>query len=292
MPHRRTVISAKPSHAAIEGAGVHLRRAFGHGELPRYDPFLLLDDFRGDDPSRYLAGFPWHPHRGMETITYMLEGSVEHADSLGNRGVIGPGGVQWMSAGSGIIHQEMPRPSNDGRMGGFQLWANLPAIRKMTPPRYQEFSAGEIPEVDLDAGRVRVIAGTVNGTRGPVRDVAIAPTYLDIHLDPRRTYAHGTEAGHTVFAYLYEGEASFDVPPSTTSDGQAKPCTAGTLLLFDDGDAIRMSTGADPARLLLISGMPLKETVAWGGPIVMNTQEELQTAFAEYQNGSFVRNPR
>ena len=235
-----------------------------------------------------MAGFPWHPHRGIETITYMLEGSVEHGDSLGNKGVIDAGGIQWMTAGSGIVHQEMPRPGDDRRMGGFQLWANLPRSDKMMDPRYQELKAEEIPEVAIEGGRVKVVAGTVDGVQGPVRDIVIEPEYLDLELDAGAAYAHPCQSGHTVFAYLMTGQASFAAPGDDEGTApQAVP--ERTVLLFSDGDALRIGAGNSGARLLLVSGKPLREPIAWRGPIVMNTQQELALAFEEYQRGTFIK---
>jgi quercetin 2,3-dioxygenase len=268
----------------MEGAGVRLRRAFGFGDTEATDPFLLLDDFRGDDPQDYIAGFPWHPHRGIETITYILEGTVEHGDSMGNAGVIGAGDAQWMTAGSGIIHQEMPKPGPAGRMGGFQLWANLPASNKMMDPRYRDIKAGDIPVVRDEGGAtVRVLCGQVGGVRGPVRDVVIEPEYLDVSLPTGARLEHPTTPGHTVFAYVFEGRARFGGPRGAVVEHEH-------LALFDDGDNAMASAEGGPARFLLVSGRPLREPVAWQGPIVMNTQEELRRAFQEYQDGTFIRN--
>lgn len=267
----------------MEGAGVRLRRAFGFGDTASTDPFLLLDDFRGDDPRDYIAGFPWHPHRGIETITYMLEGTVEHGDSMGNTGLIGAGDAQWMTAGSGIIHQEMPKPGGGGRMGGFQLWANLPASQKMMDPRYRDIKASDIPVVrTVEGAEVRVLCGSVGAARGPVRDVVIEPEYLDVSLPAGTRFTHPTAAGHTVLAYLFEGSAGF-------GRGVGGAVEREHLVLFGDGDRLVASTENVPARFLLISGKPLREPVAWEGPIVMNTRQELRTAFEEYRNGTFVR---
>jgi redox-sensitive bicupin YhaK (pirin superfamily) len=293
----RKVLKSKP---AIEGAGVHLKRAFGFSEVPLFDPFLLLDDFRANDPSHYLKGFPWHPHRGIETITYVLAGKVEHGDSMGNKGVIGPGDVQWMTAGSGIIHQEMPKGDDAGFMGGFQLWANLPASHKMMDPRYRDVKHNQIPEIYLDAGvTVRIIAGQIRSTKGPVRDIVIDPEYLDITVPPKSEFIHPTKPGHTVFAYVIEGKAyfckeknpfSYEVIGANYFDLQREPfVTNENLVLFDDGEQVFVSTGDLPARFLLISGRPIGQPVAWFGPIVMNTQQELQIAFDEYQSGSFIK---
>jgi redox-sensitive bicupin YhaK (pirin superfamily) len=273
------VLEAQPT---IEGAGVHLRRAFGHREVPRLDPFLLLDDFRSENPAEYVAGFPWHPHRGIETVTYMLDGRVDHEDSLGNKGSIGPGDVQWMTSGSGIIHQEMPK-MGDSKMGGFQLWVNLPHARKMSDPNYQEVADRKIPEATPARGvRARVIAGELAGVHGPVREISVQPQFLDVRLEPRAEYTHATPPGHTVFSYLLEGSASFDEQASDRVDN-------GNLVLFGDGESVRLRAGERGARMLLISGKPLKEPVAWWGPIVMTNRKELETAVEEFQNGTFLR---
>lgn len=271
----------------IEGAGVHLKRGFSHDQVPLFDPFLLLDDFRSDTPSKYLKGFPWHPHRGIETITYMLDGAVEHGDSLGNSGVIYSGDVQWMTAGSGIIHQEMPTGDGDGRMGGFQLWANLPASHKMMDPGYREIKSAFIPEVDAPGGvRVRIIAGELLGESGPVRDIVTEPEYYDITVPAGAFYEQSVKAGNTVFAYVVEGRGSFTVPDENLvheySDRE-------TVVLFDSGDRVTVKTEDEPVRFLLISGRPIGEPVAWRGPIVMNTKEELMHAFDEYEKGTFLK---
>jgi redox-sensitive bicupin YhaK (pirin superfamily) len=279
---------------------VHLRRAFGFGNTEDFDPFLLLDDFRNDDPEKYLSGFPWHPHRGIETITYVLAGSVEHGDSLGNRGAIASGDVQWMTAGSGIIHQEMPRGDAHGRMHGFQLWANLPSARKMSAPRYQEVVSADIPEVTEDDGtRARVICGELWGTRGPVEGIAADPSYLDISVPPRTRRTIPVETGRHAFAYVFAGSGRFcnaSRPLAVPTEGVGWAETAPpeeadnrTLVLFDRGDEVTVESGDDGIRFLLVSGRPLREPVAWYGPIVMNTQEELREAFAEFQAGTFLR---
>lgn len=273
----RTVLKSKPT---IEGAGVHLKRALGFNEVPVFDPFLLLDDFRSDNPEHYLKGFPWHPHRGIETITYVLKGDVEHGDSLGNKGVISSGDVQWMAAGSGIIHQEMPKGDTQGSMHGFQLWANLPASQKMMDPRYRGITADQIPEVVLKSGvKIKIIAGTVNGTSGPVKDIVINPEYLDCSVPREATYAHRTEPEYTAFIYVIDGWCEVD----RTKVGN------GSLVLFDKGDEFSIKTTESPARFLLLTGKPLNEPVFWRGPIVMNTQAELETAFREYQEGTFIK---
>jgi redox-sensitive bicupin YhaK (pirin superfamily) len=282
MPDRRIkrVIKSKPT---LEGAGVHLKRAFGFGQTELFDPFLLLDDFRGDDPELYRKGFPWHPHRGIETITYVTRGTVEHGDSLGNKGVIGSGDVQWMTAGSGIIHQEMPKGDPNGFMWGFQLWANLPASQKMMDPRYREVTHDQIPEVSLPGGvTIKVIAGNVGGTQGPVKDVVIEPEYLDVMMPPGKEFSHAIPTGHTAMAYVYGGEAHFDKDKNALISNEH-------LVLFDDGENVTITTLESPVRFLLLSGNPIREPVAWYGPIVMNTQEQLQTALDEYRNGTFIK---
>jgi redox-sensitive bicupin YhaK (pirin superfamily) len=273
------VLAARPT---IEGAGVHLRRAFGGAEVPRLDPFLLLDDFRSENPAEYIAGFPWHPHRGIETVTYMLDGRVEHEDSLGNKGTIGRGDVQWMTSGSGIIHQEMPKVDLR-KMGGFQLWVNLPKANKMSDPRYQEVKTGQIPEVEPARGvRMRVVAGDAGGVQGPVRGISVDPQYLDVRVESQTEFVPRVAPGHTAFAYVLDGRASFDEEASDIIDD-------GHLVIFGDGDAVRVRTRDAPARFLLVSGQPLREPIAWWGPIVMNTRKEIEQAVEEYQNGTFIR---
>lgn len=284
----------------MEGAGVRLNRVFGFSEVPLLDPFLLLDDFRADQPEHYRKGFPWHPHRGIETITYVLRGEVEHGDSLGNQGVIGAGEVQWMTAGSGIIHQEMPRGDERGRMYGFQLWANLPAQQKMMDPRYRDVIREQIPEVQLANGTtIRVIAGEAAGVKGPVGDIVIDPEYLDITVPANAEFRHPTKRGHTVFAYVIGGQGyfcrektpfTFEVEGTNYFDIQRDPFVGnGSLVLFADGDEVLAFTEDQEVRFLLISGQPLGEPVAWYGPIVMNTQEELRLAFEEYDQGTFIK---
>ncbi len=282
----------------MEGAGVHLHRAFGFGRTDEFDPFLLFDDFRNDDPERYLAGFPWHPHRGMETITYVLAGNVDHGDSLGNRGTLGAGDVQWMTAGSGILHQEMPRGDAGGRMHGFQLWANLPAALKMTAPRYQDVAARDIPDVTDDDGvQVRVVCGSFWGKTGPVEGVAASPRYLDVSVPPGVRKRLPVEQSRHAFAYVFAGSGTFrdasdPLPVKTEYVGDAEESTGvanRSLVLFDSGDEITVQAGADGIRFLLVSGAPLSEPVAWRGPIVMNTAQELQQAYAELRNGSFIK---
>jgi hypothetical protein len=303
MEQTRKIRKVLVSQPTLEGAGVHLRRGFGFREVPLFDPFLMFDDFRQDDPAKYLPGFPWHPHRGIETITYMIRGAAEHGDSMGNKGVIGPGDVQWMTAGSGIIHQEMPKGGKDARMGGFQLWANLPASQKMRAPRYRDVQKADIPEVALPGGiTARVICGTVGKTRGPVRDIVIDPEYIDVAMPPQAEFVHPTKPGHTVIAYVFEGEGCFsgeakqssdDVEPASTIDLERKPVQGDrAVILFSDGSRVRVTTPGSPVRFLLISGRPLGQPIAWQGPIVMNTQEELRAAFREYRDGTFIKNAK
>ncbi|MFX0108187.1 MAG: pirin family protein [Candidatus Hodarchaeota archaeon] len=282
MSEIRHIEKVWKSRPTMEGAGVRLNRAFGFYEVPLFDPFLLLDDFGSDNPDDYLAGFPWHPHRGIETITYMIEGEVTHGDSLGNSGTIGTGDVQWMTAGSGIIHEEMPR-RQEGLMAGFQLWANLPASDKLMQPRYRDIRSSDIPEVELGkSAKAKVIAGEIEGVKGPVQDVIIDPEYLDITIRPNSEFHHKVERVHTVFAYVFEGEAFFD-------QDKTKICGTKNVILFGEGDEVLVSTGDKHARFLLISGKPIREPVAWRGPIVMNTKEELEVAFEEYRNGTFIK---
>jgi len=279
---------------------VRLRRGFGFGNTGDFDPFLLFDDFRGDNPDDYLAGFPWHPHRGIETITYVLSGSVEHGDSLGNRGTLGSGDVQWMTAGSGILHQEMPKGDADGRMHGFQLWANLPASLKMTAPRYQDVSSGDIPEVtDDDGTHVRVVCGTFWGKTGPVSGVAADPRYLDVSVPPNRCKRLAVESARHAFAYVFAGSGTFrdaSAPRQAQTETVGAPVQSSTddavnrtLVLFDGGDEVVVQAGDQGIRFLLVSGKPIEEPVAWYGPIVMNTQEELRQAVAELKSGTFIR---
>lgn len=280
MGRTRKIKKILKSRPTIEGAGVHLKRAFGYAHIPQLDPFLLLDDFHSNNPEDYIRGFPWHPHRGIETITYLLSGEVEHGDSMGNKGVIHPGDVQWMTAGSGIIHQEMPKGDKKGALWGFQLWANLPASQKMMPPRYRDVKKETIPEITLDNGtRIKIISGTGHGTQGPVRDIVIDPEYMDVTIPSNSAFTHQVKTGHTVVAYIIEGEGYFDKGKEP----------AESLILFDEGDEVRITTENNSVRFLLISGKPLGEPIAWYGPIVMNTQEELRIAFEEYQNGTFIR---
>jgi len=283
MSETRKISETFSGRPTLEGAGVHLRRAFGSAEVPRFDPFLMLDDFRSNDPAHYRRGFPWHPHRGIETITYVLEGDVEHGDSMGNRGVISSGDVQWMTAGSGIIHQEMPRGDSRGRMEGFQLWANLPASEKMMDPRYRDVRAGDIPVAVLPGGvQARVICGRAGDVSGPVRDIVTEPEYLDVTVPPGSVHEHPARRGHTAIAYVISGRGYFD-------ERRGRLFGNGELLLFGEGDRITVSTGGEPVRFLFLSGRPLGEPVAWTGPIVMNTREELRQAFEEYDKGTFIK---
>ena len=277
---QRRVSDRLHARPTLEGAGVRLRRVFGFSEAGMLDPFLMLDDFRSDDPADYRAGFPWHPHRGIETITYVLRGDVEHGDSLGNAGSIGGGDVQWMTAGSGIIHQEMPAGDDAGSMWGFQLWANLPADDKMMDPRYRDVRADDIPFVTTaDGAKVRIISGEVEGVAGPVRDIVTDPEYLDVTLPPGAAFEHAIDERHTACAYVFEGEVAC-APHERATDG--------TLVVFSGGDHVRIES-PDGGRFLLLSGRALREPIAWRGPIVMNTQDELRHAFREYHDGTFVK---
>ena len=296
----KKILKSKPT---IEGAGVHLKRAFGSYQVPMLDPFLLLDDFHSNHPDDYIKGFPWHPHRGIETITYVLEGKVEHGDSMGNKGVIHSGDIQWMTAGSGIIHQEMPTGQKDGLMWGFQLWANLPASHKMMDPRYRDVKCNQIQEITLDQEvKVKIICGEVAGVKGPVQDIIIDPEYLDITVPPKSNFTRSVKRGHTVFAYIIEGKGYFDqgrdsyayeVEGANYFDFR-RECLIGpeNLIIFDAGDEVVISSGDKPLRFLFVSGKPIGEPVAWYGPIVMNTQEELRIAFEEYQNGTFIKHKK
>jgi hypothetical protein len=294
----KRIIQSTPT---LEGAGVKLRRAFGFGETSEFDPFLLLDDFRNDRPDDYLAGFPWHPHRGIETITYVLAGEVEHGDSLGNKGKMGPGDVQWMTAGSGILHQEMPKGDAQGRMHGFQLWANLPSSLKMTAPRYQDIQATAIPDiVDDDGTRVRVVCGDFWGKKGPVEGVAADPRYLDIWVPPGKRKTLPVEVDRHAFAYVFEGSGTFSdaskpfgvLTEKDTASGETlvrERAGNRSLVVFDRGDDVTVQAGDEGIRFLLVSGKPIEEPVAWYGPIVMNTDAELRTAVSELRNGTFIK---
>ncbi len=282
MSEVRKIYSVQKSSATMEGAGVRLKRAFGQAH-PKLDPFLLLDDFGSDNPDDYLAGFPWHPHRGIETITYMLQGEVLHEDSLGNSGTIQSGDVQWMTAGSGIVHQELPARF-EGLMSGFQLWANLPASHKMMDPRYRDVKKAEIPVVTTDDFvEMKIICGEVKGVKGPVQDVVTEPEYLDITMNHHSTFNHPIKRGHNAFTYILEGEGYFDLK-------KKQKINKKNLVIFEDGDEIQITTEDSKLRFLLISGKPINEPVAWSGPIVMNTQEEIKVAFEEYRDGTFIKN--
>ena len=293
----KQIIESRPH---VEGAGVKLRRAFGFGDTAEFDPFLLLDDFRNENPDDYRAGFPWHPHRGIETITYVLAGAVEHGDSLGNHGSLGAGDVQWMTAGSGIMHQEMPHGDVQGRMHGFQLWANLPASLKMTAPRYQDIAAADVPEVvDDDGTRVRVVVGEFWGRKGPVEGVAADPQYIDVSVPPGKRKRLAVETSRHAFAYVFAGSGTFR--DASDPHGVLTEATDGTdrvrremtgnrsLVLFDRGDEVVVQAGDDGIRFLLVSGKPIEEPVAWYGPIVMNTQEELHLALSDLRRGTFIK---
>lgn len=296
----KSIVQAQPT---IEGAGVRLRRAFGFGKTQEFDPFLLFDDFRNDHPDDFLAGFPWHPHRGIETITYVLTGTVAHGDSLGNKGSLGAGDVQWMTAGSGILHQEMPKGDAKGRMHGFQLWANLPASLKMTDPRYQDVTGKDIPEVvDDDGTRVRVVCGDFWGKKGPVEGVAADPRYLDVWVPPGKRKTLPVETTRHAFAYVFEGSGTFSDasdPRSVQTEQVGEHGVAmdtvrertgnRSLVLFDRGDEVTVRAGDEGIRFLLVSGKPIEEPVAWYGPIVMNTEAQLRQAWAELRDGTFIK---
>lgn len=301
MGNPRKIKKIIKSMPTIEGAGVHLKRAFGFNQVPELDPFLLLDEFHSGNPKDYNAGFPWHPHRGIETITYVLEGEVSHQDSLGNKGLIKPGDVQWMTAGSGIIHQEMPEGDEKGQLWGFQLWANLPSSHKMMKPRYQEIKSKQVPELLMGKGlKVRIICGDVKGVEGPVKEIITNPEYLDVIVPPDESFSHRTIPGHTAFAYVIEGKGYFDEGTEACAyetEGEryielSEDCLIepGNLIIYGDGNFIEVKAGEKGVRFLFVSGKPIEEPVAWYGPIVMNTQEELKTAFEEYRNGTFIKN--
>lgn len=297
----RPVISQTPAQPTMEGAGVKLHRGFGFGDPEAFDPFLLFDDFRGEMPSDYIKGFPWHPHRGIETITYVLEGTVEHGDSLGNRGTLGAGDIQWMTAGSGIMHQEMPTGNKRGQMHGFQLWGNLPSSLKMTDPRYQDIASKEIPEVTDDDGTVvRVVAGEFWGKRGPVDGIAADPQYLDVTIPAGVKKTFKIDTYRRAFAYVFQGAAAF-VDASKPSGVLLEKEVFGeevnirdmsgnrTVVRFGSGDEVTVQAGEEGVRFLLISGAPIQEPVAWHGPIVMNSREELMQAMQDLRNGTFIR---
>jgi len=295
----RPIKRISESTPTIEGAGVRLRRAFGFGDTDETDPFLLLDDFRNDNPPDYLAGFPWHPHRGIETITYVLAGTVNHGDSLGNSGALGAGDVQWMTAGRGIMHQEMPQGNQQGQMHGFQLWSNLPASLKMTQPRYQDITAADIPEVvDDDGTSVRVVCGNFWGKTGPVDGIVSDPNYLDVTIPPNQRKVLPVETSSHVFAYVFAGSGSFRdasdpqhvLTEQLDVDGSENIVMGDrSLVLFDNGDEVVVQAGPDGIRFLLVSGKPIGEPVAWRGPIVMNTRDELRQAWADLESGTFIK---
>ena len=295
----KRIVESTPT---MEGAGVKLRRAFGFGDTEQTDPFLLLDDFRNDRPADYLAGFPWHPHRGIETVTYILEGTVEHRDSLGSHGTLGKGDVQWMTAGRGIMHQEMPQGDTKGRMHGFQLWANLPSSLKMTAPRYQDIGGGEVPDVtDDDGTRARIVCGEFWGQKGPVDGVAADPRFLDITVPPGKRKTFKVEVERHAFAYIFDGSGQFayaSKPFGVLSEREVEgeeilfrePAGDRSLVLFDKGDEVTVQAGEQGVRFLLVSGKPIQEPVAWHGPIVMNTKAELAQAISELRSGTFIKN--
>ncbi len=297
----RPIKSTSQARPTMEGAGVHLHRVFGFGDPSESDPFLLLDDFRNDVPEAYEKGFPWHPHRGIETITYVLEGEVEHGDSLGNRGTLGPGSVQWMTAGSGILHQEMPKGNTKGQMHGFQLWANLPSALKMTDPRYQDIQGSEIPEIiDDDGTAVKIITGGFWGKSGPVDGVAADPQFLDISIPPNTRKVLPVDTYANTFAYVFAGAGTFKDASNPVGIRVEKEVAGEelnirdltgnrTLVRFDTGDEISVTAGPEGMRFLLISGHPIQEPVAWHGPIVMNTRDELMQAMQDLNNGTFIK---
>lgn len=300
---QRQIKKIMTGKSVIEGAGVHLTRVFGFSELAEFDPFLLLDDFRSNEKKHYIKGFPWHPHRGIETITYVLKGQVEHGDSLNNQGIIGPGDVQWMTAGSGIIHQEMPKGDRNDSMEGFQLWANLPASHKMTSPRYREIKSNEIRVVTPQKGvSIKIISGHVAEASGPVIDVVTHPRYLDISMQSNTSFVLDTPSSHRVFAYVIQGKGCFGktsgnkevqlISKNLTKDSYIPIISNKWLVLFEKGDSVKIESQKEPLRFLLISGEPIGEPIAWYGPIVMNTQEELQKAFEEYRQGTFIKSNR
>ena len=297
----RPIKMIRKAQPTMEGAGVNLHRVFGFGDTKPFDPFLMMDDFRNDDPSQFLNGFPWHPHRGIETITYVLKGTVEHSDSLGNNGFLNDGDIQWMTAGSGIIHQEMPKGNSKGQMHGFQLWANLPSSQKMTSPRYQDIQSKEIKTLlEDDGSSIKIISGNYRGYKGPVDGIAAEPEYLDIYMPPFKSKIFPFDTRRQGFAYIFEGEASFKSASKPIGVKIEKEFQGEefefrdlsgnrTLIVFDGGDEVSVSSGENGVRFLLISGVPLKEPVAWHGPIVMNTKEELQLAIKELNNGTFIK---
>lgn len=299
MESIRKILKTLKAMPTIEGAGVHLKRVFGYHQVPQLDPFLLLDDFGSNNPADYISGFPWHPHRGIETVTYLISGAVEHGDSLGNSGIISSGDVQWMTAGSGIVHQEMPKGEPKGALRGLQLWINLPAANKMMAPRYQDIRSEQIPEVSAKDGvKIKVLAGEVNGLKGPVRDLVIDPEYMDIVIPPQVSFVHPVKKGYKVFAYILQGNGYFEPHPTPSAfeiksgkafDTQQNGLEAHSLVIYADGDKVQIQAKDEELHFILVAGKPMNEPVAWYGPIVMNTQEELQQAFAEYENGTFIK---
>jgi redox-sensitive bicupin YhaK (pirin superfamily) len=297
----RPVTATRLATPTLEGAGVKLHRAFGFRDPKELDPFLLFDDFRNERPEDFLRGFPWHPHRGIETITYVLDGTVAHGDSLGNSGTLGAGDVQWMTAGSGILHQEMPKGTPEGRMHGFQLWANLPSALKMTQPRYQDVRSADIPEIVEDDGtRVKVVIGSFWGRRGPVDGIAADPLYLDVRVPPLVTKTFPVDTRRRAFAYVFEGAGRFadaSAPRGVLLEKEVAGAEVNirdlsgnrTLVTFGSGDEVTVQAGEEGIRFLLVAGTPIQEPVAWHGPIVMNTQDELRQAVAELRNGTFIR---
>ncbi len=301
QPLTRLVDRVWQSIPTLEGAGVNLKRAFGFQETPLLDPFLLLDDFRSENPADFKSGFPWHPHRGIETVTYVLDGDVEHGDSMGHKGNISAGDVQWMTAGSGIVHQEMPIGNSKGQMLGFQLWANLPAHSKMVSPRYRAIKQNKIPLVTTQEGaKVRIICGKIGAVSGPVTEIAIDPEYLDVEIAAGKSFTHLVDPEYTVFAYVIDGEAYFEPSQILAGEDEQKEQNVcqlepqlfgnGNLVLYKKGGSlITVTTGSRGVRFLLVSGKPLREPVAWTGPIVMNSQEQLRQAFQEYRDGTFIK---
>ena len=297
----RPIKDKKLSTPAIEGAGVKLDRAFGFGNTSQFDPFLLLDDFRNNNPIDYQKGFPWHPHRGIETITYILKGSVEHKDSLGNSGELSDGDLQWMTAGSGILHQEMPKGNNVGQMHGFQLWANLPSSLKMTSPNYQDVKSSEIRVIKDDDGTIiKIVIGNYKGYTGVIHGIASNPQYFDIYVPPNKIKKISIPTYDNCFAYIFEGSAQFDYSSKpqgvkieksfNNEDFTIKDLSGNkTLITFDTGDEIKLLSGNDGVRFLLVSGNPIQEPIAWHGPIVMNTNAEIQQAMYELNNGTFIK---
>ncbi|WP_406655613.1 pirin family protein [Methanolobus sp. ZRKC2] len=283
MDNIRTVRKIIKSVPVTEGAGVHLRRAFSHHQTKETDPFLMLDEFHSDNPKEYEAGFPYHPHRGIDTITYMLAGKVTHSDNQGNKGVIGPGDVQWMTAGSGIIHQEMPAGDQNGELWGLQLWINLPASHKMTEPRYREIKSEQIPEIYTANGTgVKIICGDAEGMHGPVENIVTEIEYLDVKIPANGSYRHSTEIEHTVLVYILEGKAYPDPESGQVAE-------SGSLVIFEHGNLAEIKATDENVRFLLMTGKPINEPIAWMGSVVMNTEEEARQAFEEYREGTFTK---